>query len=68
MKWRELVAKPDLISTDKERVEYLYCDCSAESPSRPPGPAAMIRQDWIQERNKPLGSAMAMAATWALNY
>ena len=58
--------EPDLIGTDKRTGEYLYCDCSAESPS---GRRSLCYdQAGLDSRkeNKPLGSAMAMASNMGI--
>jgi len=32
MKWKELVVEPDVIGHDKKTGEYIFFDCSAETP------------------------------------
>ena len=54
---------PDVIGHDKKTGEYIYCDCSAESPS---GRRSLCYdQEALQSRkeNKPKGNAMELAAS-----
>ena len=32
MKWKELSGEPDVVGHDEKTGEYIFCDCSAESP------------------------------------
>jgi hypothetical protein len=54
--------EPDVIGRDAKTGEYLFCDCSAESPA---GRRSLCydREAWERRKeNKPAGSALEMAA------
>ncbi|MGL4575974.1 MAG: DUF4256 domain-containing protein [Burkholderiaceae bacterium] len=54
--------EPDVIGQDKATGQYLFCDCSAESP---PGRRSLCYDRKAldaRKENKPAGSAMEMAA------
>ncbi len=54
--------EPDVIGRDENTGEYLFCDCAAESPA---GRRSLCYdQEALDSRkeNKPVGSAVAMAA------
>jgi uncharacterized protein DUF4256 len=54
--------EPDLIGQDKKTGEYIFCDCSAESPKG--RRSVCYDEDALEARkeNKPANSAMALAA------
>jgi hypothetical protein len=58
----ETGGEPDVIAFDKEKDEYVFCDCSAESPKG--RRSVCYDQDALESRkeHKPKNSAMGMAA------
>ena len=54
--------EPDVVDQDKKTGEYVFCDCSGQTPS---GRVSLCYDDEALEarkENKPKGSALAMAA------
>ena len=59
--------EPDVIGIDPETGDYLFCDCSAESPK---GRRSLCYDDEALEsrkENKPAGSAAGMAESMGVN-
>lgn len=58
--------EPDLIGVDQKTGEYIFCDCSPESPA---GRRSLCYDDAALEarkENKPAGSAVGMAAVMGI--
>jgi hypothetical protein len=58
--------EPDVIAFDKKTNEYIFCDCSAESPA---GRRSLCYDDealQARKENKPKGSALQLATTMGI--
>ncbi|MFT4060765.1 MAG: DUF4256 domain-containing protein [Edaphocola sp.] len=61
-KMEESGGEPDVIGYDEKNGQYIFCDCSAESPS---GRRSLCydQEAWLKRKeHRPAGSAMEMAA------
>lgn len=59
--------EPDVIGYDKKKDEYIFCDCSAESPN---GRRSLCYDGAAlksRKANKPIGSAQELAATMGVD-
>lgn len=58
--------EPDLIGVDQKTGEYIFCDCSAESPAGRRSLCYDAAALEARKENKPAGSALGMAATMGI--
>jgi len=68
MKWKKTGGEPDVVGHDKKTGEYIFYDCSAESPN---GRRSLCYdREALESRkeHKPKNNTIDMAAAWALNF
>src|SRR5258708_32241038 len=58
--------EPDGVGHDKKTGEYIFYDCSAESPKNPRSLFYDLEAPEARKENKPKDSAIGMSAAWCI--
>ena len=66
MKWKELAGEPDVVGHDKKTGEYIFYDCSAESPKGRRSLCYDRQALESRKEHKPENSAIDMAAAMGI--